>query len=103
MGILTVLIHSVQFKFIMLKTLHEDFIFYLHLPVLSETLLLIKYEKHKTGCLSLIILDQSSPTMELNSSNSLILEHLIIYGRSRTGRKGMLSTLLITAVFAMIQ
>lgn len=49
MGILTALIHWVQFKFIMLNPLCEDFIFYLHLPVLSETLLFIKYEKHKTG------------------------------------------------------
>lgn len=49
MGIFTVLIHQVQFKLIALNTLHEDFIFHLHLPVLSETLLCIKYEKHKMG------------------------------------------------------
>lgn len=49
MDIFTVLIHCVQFKFIMLNTLQEDFIFYLHLPVLSDTLLFIKHENHKRG------------------------------------------------------
>lgn len=49
MDIFAVLIHCVQFKFIMLNTLQEDFIFYLHLPVLSETLLFIKHENHKMG------------------------------------------------------
>lgn len=49
MGMFTVLIHWVQFKFIMLNTLHEDIIFYLHFHVLSETLLFIEKEKHKIG------------------------------------------------------
>lgn len=49
MDIFTVLIHCVQFKFIKLNTLQEDFIFYLHLPVLSDTLLFIKHENHKRG------------------------------------------------------
>lgn len=48
-GVSAALIHRVQFEFIMLNTLHEDFIFYLHLPLLSETLRFMKHAKHKLG------------------------------------------------------
>lgn len=105
MAMFTVLIHWVQFKFIMLNTLHEDFIFYLQFHVLSETLIFTKKEKHKTGwnLTFLIILYQSSPTMSWAAQKSLILEHLIIYGRLWSEGKGMLSMLFITAIFIMIQ